>query len=176
MDTVNAHTGIDNHIVIDTGEKLKQSELDKVVLNKLGPLWQDDETSFGRLSILFDWSSISYIDIGTLVWSLTLFSQLKRKGCRLQLKLPDFEEGTGKRIWSFLKRWDFFEAMGRLVEHPANILPDNQVKWLAAKGLYTIAERPDKDGNIQQVYRNGLLGITNFLIRPEHEKPFSVEK
>jgi hypothetical protein len=170
-------------IDIKVGIDLKQRHFDKYLKESLSASnLSNDISCLKQRKIIFDWSVTYYYDIGTLLWSLILFGQLKRQGCQLKLILPDIENSNeadkkkALRVWSFLKRWKFFEALNDCVDHPANMLIDEQIKWISTPSIYGHAYRIDEDGNTQQVHRIGLLEIINFAIKRESNSVRSEDK
>ena len=152
-------------IEVKAGHELKQRLLDESLL-EAGLTLKDRPTS--KIRVVFDWSDVIFVDLATIVWALVLFDQLKSQGYELLLRLPNPEKiGSDPwRVWSFLWRWRFFEAL-KCIDHPANILPESQIGWLEnGDSKYVVGHIKDQDGNILQASTNRLLEITSFLLKP----------
>jgi len=153
-------------IEVKAGPELKQRLLDESLV-QAGLTLKDRPTSKTR--VVFDWSEVIFVDLATIVWSLVLFDQLKSQGYELLLRLPSPEKHGSDpwRVWSFLWRWRFFEAL-KCIDHPANIVPENQISWLEnGDSKYGVGHIEDPDGNIQQASTNRLLEITSFILKPD---------
>ena len=174
MDTVKNDKNNDISVNIKAGYYLKQRLLDDRIKEELlaCKLPADISRLKGRKTkIVFDWSATYYYDLATILWCLIIFGQLKNQGCQLRLLLPNIEpySENAYRVWSFLKKWKFFEALFDCVEHPANLLPDDQIRWLGLPPKYHTALDTDEDGNVQQVDRSGLLSITDFTLKQQDD-------
>lgn len=168
MDTTKIEKNKDPSINIRAGYYLKQRLLDDCLTKELPACkLPADIGSLKDRKVVFDWSATYYYDLATILWSLIIFGHLKNQGCKLKLILPDLEANNTNalRVWSFLKKWKFFDALFDCVEHPANLLPDYQIKWLGVPSKYSDAYIKDQDGNTQQVDKHGLLNITNFALK-----------
>lgn len=172
MDNVKTEQNKNISVNIKADYYLKQRSLDdllkKVLTASKLPL---DLASIRDRRIIVDWSATYYYDLATILWCLIIFGHLKNQGCQLKLILPEMEPYTDNayRAWSFLKKWKFFETLFDCVEHPANLLPDDQIKWLGVPPKYHKAFDTDQDGNLQQVERAGLLSITNFALKGDED-------
>lgn len=161
---MNSVTSASRSVVqIKCGSTLKQRELDKRLTEAFSRV---PNSSAMDLRVILDWSEVQFADLATLIWCLVFLDQLKSQGCDLALKLPDPNPvgSSGHRFWSFLIRWRFFDAL-QCVDHPANLLPDDQVDWLDMAPKYQISHRPDQDGNIQQAQTLRLLEICSFRLK-----------
>jgi hypothetical protein len=155
-------------VEIKAGMLLKQRELDEQ-MRALSPRLKAESPE--RVRIVFDWSASEFADLATVLWCLVLFDQLKSQGYALTLKLPDPDGDSGHRFWSFLSRWRFFDAL-KYVDHPANLLPDNQVAWLELPdSRYGVSVTADQDGNMQQAQTLRLLEITSFSLKGDSLAP-----
>lgn len=154
---------------IEGGYYFKQRVFDQTLNAVFRKLGISSIKDFRQRSVILDWSSTYYHDLGTLLWSVVLLHEFKKQDCRILLKLPNAEENMGERVWSFLKKWKFFEALNSCVDHPANLLSDAQLPWLGKESRYSTSMIVDPDGNVRQLYTGKLLEITNFLLQSESE-------
>jgi hypothetical protein len=129
-------------IVFRAGYYLKQIEFEGSISQSLKEHGFSDfeavrRAASGRIFITFDLSNSYWYDLGTTLWLITLLHKLRKQGNDLQLWLPEPVNTVGKKLWSFLKRWRFFECLAQNVDLPVNILRPSQIAHLSGHGEYT---------------------------------------
>ena len=158
----------DIKVNINVGTNLKQHAFDQAIKHAIHDSGVDISLPGGMVPVTLDWSNIEYVDLSTLIWAIILLEQLKSRGYRVSLNLPQPKQGqNSERIWSFLNRWHFFDAL-KCVDHPSNLLSEDLMSYLAlGQKMSRYGEKyiTDEDGNLQPAIHEGLMAITNLSLR-----------
>lgn len=152
---------------VNTGYYLKQSALEVAVSDALEAAGLAGFKANARHFFLFDLSKTFWYDIGALLWLISLLHRLKSLGHELRLVLPERIDSKSENVWSFLKRWRFFEVLEACVDDPRNLLPDRQHVYIQMASRYKEPSAVrDPDGKEVEVHTLSLLEMQTFFAQP----------
>lgn len=157
-------------ITVTADRSVKQQQLEKAIVSATGTT-ELESSCYRKANWLFDFSKTQWIDLSTVLWILSFLARLKRGGNELRLRFPELDTTEGQTLWSFLQRWQFFEALQQLVDYPINILEPSQVSYTKVDSKYSFAMRMDPSGKQVLAHSTNLLEITSF--KPQGELFFS---
>lgn len=149
--------------------KLEQENLDKYLQTCLKEKGILDFNSLSNSLLIFNFSKTdSHYDLGALLWLIVVLNKLRKQGNNIKLIFPEPGTQNGDRIWSFLTRWRFFNALEKCVDDPVNLLAPNQIQYINRTGIYKKSgmwEEVDKNGVIHLRHTDRLLEIAT--LRPD---------
>jgi hypothetical protein len=152
-------------LCIRTPTYLSQLPLEKSLKKALERCGAENiDAAEGRFFV-FDLSESYWHDLGALLWLITVLHRLKTKANDVQLIFPEPIDTKGEKLWDFLIRWQFFDALSRCVDEPANLLHPSQVAYMKRESQYARASAKDEFGNDMVLHTLRLLEIATILVR-----------
>jgi hypothetical protein len=142
-----------------TGD-LKQRPFEEQILNGLQNASLLDLDSVRDEFLEFDLGESYWYDLGALLWFVSLLHKLKKQGCTLGLKFPQPKDTKGEKLWDFLIRWRFFEALSECVADPVNLLEPEQVPHMRKQSGYRSPMGVDEYGQEAFLHSSRILEIT----------------
>lgn len=150
---------------LEIDQIFKINEFEKEFKNTVSQCGFKSYSDIKNLSIIFDLSYTEWHDLGTLLWFISLLHKLKIQGNFIKLIFPEPNNYTGKRVWDFLIRWRFFDALTSCIDDVANLLIPEQVHYINRETRYkptkNALQEKNESGEDEIFHSLGLLEITS---------------
>lgn len=141
-------------------DSFKQFDFEEQIVKTLQDGNYTDLDHVENALLIFDLSKSYWHDLGALLWFVSLLHKLKMQRNELQLILPEPDDEKGQRVWDFLIRWRFFEALHYCVDDPVNLLRPHQVPFMMKQTKYAVPTGIDEYGSETVLHSLRILEIT----------------
>ena len=158
---------------IAAGGYVKQTVFDDALRKGLAGAKLQEIADVFDCQVAIDFRGANWFDLSTLLWTIPVFSRLKRQGNTLEILLPDrSSHSTAENLWSFLQRWQYFDILRSCVDDPLNLLPKSQHDQLLRVSKYSRAIGRDEAGGDTELRTLGRIEIS--IIPLEEERATSL--
>lgn len=155
-------------VSVQTPYEFKQFAVEKELVKRINEAGFSDIKNVENAFLHFDMSGSQWYDLGTLLWFISLLHTLKKQKNEIRIVLP--EPGVGDRVWDFLIRWRFFDALRECVDDPANLLTSGQIPFITKHSKYVTSKGIDESGQDTIFYTNKVLEITTIRFQQGFDK------
>ncbi|MBI2424822.1 MAG: ATP-binding protein [Candidatus Hydrogenedentes bacterium] len=150
-------------ITVRTPSVLKQTSLEDSLRDALVDCGILNIADTRSRYIVFDLSESYWYDLGALLWLIALLHRLKSQRNEVQLVFPEPSDSYGEKLWDFLIRWQFFDALSQCVDQPANLLQPSQLLHRRRDSQYSKASAKDEFGQETVLHTLRILEIKTVL-------------
>lgn len=150
---------------LEFGYHVRRSDLDLSIRRLCTKNGVKELSDLTHGDIRLDLSESAFIDLDATLWLLGIIRYLRDAGNSIQLHLPDVLEAAESSLWSYLLRWDFFDALARVAGPPSMFLSPAQMRTLSTRSRYSRPrQRRDASGNFTPMSTDRLLAISGLFI------------
>ncbi len=170
-------SGVDQRTLkVIAPREFKQFSFEEEILRCVRQAGLSDVKNLEGRFLIFDLTQTQWHDLGTLVWFVSLLNTMRKQKNEIQIVFP--EADTGGRVWDFLIRWKFFDALRDCVDDPANLLTPHQIPLSKKDNTrYRTSKIIDEFGQESALYTNRILEITTIWLQQKFEKePIELNK